>query len=86
MSAPCEHLEGVTFEDFVATECPDCVASGSRWLHLRQCVDCGYVGCCDSSKNRPARAHFSELGHPVVRSIEPGETWGWCYEDETYIR
>ncbi|WP_235986520.1 UBP-type zinc finger domain-containing protein [Burkholderia contaminans] len=56
--------------------------SGSRWVHLRMCLICGHVGCCDSSPNRHASRHFRETGHRLVRSIEPGERWIWCYEDE----
>ncbi len=62
--------------------CPDCLAHGTRWVHLRACATCGRVGCCDSSEGRHAAAHFHESGHPVMRSIEPGEAWRWCYVDE----
>jgi hypothetical protein len=54
-------------------------------VHLRLCLTCGHVGCCDSSPNRHARAHAVRLGHPVVQSFEPGEDWRWCYVDETYV-
>ena len=87
MSAPCDHLVDVTFEDFVAAQCPDCVAVGSRWVHLRQCTACGYVGCCDSSPNRHASRHAAENGeHPTVRSAEPGEVWVWCYVHERGVQ
>ena len=66
--------------------CPQCVALGDSWVHLRVCMTCGQAGCCDSSKNKHARAHFESEGHPVIRSLEPGETWGWCYVDDQYIR
>ena len=62
--------------------CPDCVAIGSRWVHLRMCLVCGHVGCCDNSPNRHATAHFNATGHPLIRSLEPGEDWWWCYVDE----
>ncbi|MEO1365879.1 MAG: NAD-binding protein, partial [Acidobacteriota bacterium] len=62
--------------------CEECLRLGDSWVHLRVCMTCGHVGCCDSSPNRHATAHFHETGHPVVRSLEPGETWGWCYIDE----
>lgn len=65
--------------------CEECLRSGDRWVHLRICMECGHVGCCDSSPNRHATAHFHALGHPVVRSFEPGETWAWCYVDRTYL-
>jgi uncharacterized UBP type Zn finger protein len=63
--------------------CPECVADGhTDWVHLRTCLTCGYVACCDSSPRRHASAHFEETGHPVMRSYEPGETWRWCFVDE----
>ena len=58
---------------------------GDVWVHLRLCLSCGHVGCCDSSKNKHATAHFRESGHPIVQSHQPGETWRWCYVDETYL-
>jgi CPA2 family monovalent cation:H+ antiporter-2 len=58
------------------------VAIGGRWVHLRRCTDCGHVGCCDDSPNRHATAHHDATGHPIIRSLEPGEEWLWCYEDE----
>ena len=64
-------------------ECVDCVAAGHRnWVHLRLCLECGHVGCCDSSPGRHASAHYAEIKHPVVRSIEPNEQWRWCFVDE----
>jgi uncharacterized UBP type Zn finger protein len=62
--------------------CPECRAEGYEvWAHLRKCLDCGAVGCCDSSPYRHASKHHEETGHPVMRSFEPGETWRWCYVD-----
>ncbi len=61
--------------------CEDCLASGGRWLHLRICLQCGKVGCCDDSPNRHASAHALGSGHPLIRSLEPGETWSWCFAD-----
>ncbi|MGN8225188.1 UBP-type zinc finger domain-containing protein [Gracilimonas sp. BCB1] len=66
--------------------CQHCVEQGSSWVHLRMCMTCGYVGCCDSSPNKHARAHFETSEHPIIRSIEPGEEWRWCYIDEQYMR
>jgi uncharacterized UBP type Zn finger protein len=64
-------------------ECPDCVAGGHHdWVHLRLCLECGHVGCCDSSPRRHASAHYADSKHPVMRSIEPNENWRWCFEDE----
>jgi uncharacterized UBP type Zn finger protein len=63
--------------------CPVCLADGyTDWVHLRQCLVCGQVGCCDSSPRRHASAHYAQTGHPVIRSIEPGESWRWCFVDE----
>lgn len=65
--------------------CQECVAAGDTWVHLRECLVCGHVGCCDSSKNKHATKHFLKLGHAVMRSVEPGEEWGWCYVDEVMV-
>jgi uncharacterized UBP type Zn finger protein len=62
--------------------CEECLEIGGSWVHLRMCLTCGKVGCCDSSPNRHASAHFQEEGHPLVRSAEPGEDWVWCYVDQ----
>lgn len=56
---------------------------GARWVHLRRCLDCGHIGCCDSSPNKHATAHFRAIGHPVMQSFEPGEHWKWCFVDNT---
>jgi hypothetical protein len=64
--------------------CEDCLRTGSPWVHLRLCLTCGFVGCCDSSPNRHARRHATLVGHPVVRSFEPGEHWRWCFVDESF--
>jgi uncharacterized UBP type Zn finger protein len=65
--------------------CEECLLLGSPWLHLRLCLTCGHVGCCDSSPMRHARAHAAAATHPIVRSFEPGESWRWCYVDQTYV-
>ena len=62
--------------------CEECLAQGTRWVHLRMCQGCGHVGCCDNSPRRHATAHFRQTQHPVIRSFEPGEHWVWCYVDE----
>ena len=59
------------------TGCLECEQTGSWWVHLRRCAECGHIGCCDDSLNRHARAHFEETGHPIIRSFEPGEAWFW---------
>lgn len=88
MAATCSHVDQVTLLEPPApvTGCPQCLALGDRWVHLRMCQVCGQVGCCDSSPNRHATAHFHETGHPVMRSVEPGEDWSWCYVDELGFR
>ncbi len=80
----CEHLENAPTdtEPHVVGACEDCVREGyTSWVHLRMCLACGHVGCCDSSPRRHATAHFAETGHPVIRSAEPHELWRWCYLD-----
>jgi len=62
--------------------CEECLRDGTRWVHLRLCLACGHIGCCDSSVGRHATGHFKETTHPVMRSIEPGEAWRWCYVDQ----
>ena len=80
----CDHLAAAQpTTPRVEGVCEDCVALGERsWVHLRTCLSCGHVGCCDSSPRRHASAHFAEVGHPVVQSAEPGELWRWCFVDE----
>lgn len=82
--AICQHLK--THDDHRAnTEgCEDCLKIGGEWVHLRRCVHCGHVGCCDSSPNKHATKHYLESHHPVVQSYEPGEHWRWCYVDHSY--
>jgi uncharacterized UBP type Zn finger protein len=64
------------------TGCYECILMGSTWVHLRRCVECGHIGCCDNSPNRHATGHFHETTHPLIQSYEPGEDWFWCYSDE----
>jgi uncharacterized UBP type Zn finger protein len=82
MSLECDHLMEVQFTRPKKHVCEDCVRIGDSWIHLRMCLTCGQVGCCDSSKNKHARKHFQRVGHPLIRSIEPGEGWVWCYIDQ----
>jgi len=84
IEAPCEHLQqsGACTEPRTPSGCEECLRDGTSWVHLRLCLECGHVGCCDSSENRHATAHFHETRHPVMRSFEPGEAWRWCYVDE----
>ena len=82
MTDTCGHLDTVAVVDPSAEGCEDCLRTGGRWVHLRMCQQCGHVGCCDSSPNRHATAHWNETAHPLIRSFEPGEDWWWCYADE----
>jgi hypothetical protein len=66
--------------------CAACLRTGGRWVHLRMCQTCGEIGCCDSSPGRHAAAHARTAGHPIARSVEPGEDWSWCYVDEVMFR
>ena len=84
----CTHLDtiNVTQLPYAVDGCEDCLAMGGVWLHLRICLGCGRVGCCDDSPNRHATAHAQASGHPLIRSLEPGEDWSWCYVDEVALR
>lgn len=84
-SKACKHTAQAKAVAYAKRECPECVAKGDRWVHLRICMICGHVGCCDSSKNRHARAHFEKTRHPIIKSIEPNEDWAWCYLDDGYL-
>jgi hypothetical protein len=81
---PCTHLDHVLVTELpdAVDGCEDCLASGGKWLHLRICLECGHVGCCDSSPGRHASGHARDASHPIIRSLEPGEEWSWCFEDE----
>jgi uncharacterized UBP type Zn finger protein len=79
----CPHLATMNPKSHPRTRgCEECLKSGDTWVHLRLCMHCSHVGCCDNSKNRHATKHFHATKHPIMRSLEPGETWGWCYVDE----
>jgi uncharacterized UBP type Zn finger protein len=82
--ATCTHLDSITVLEPAGevAGCEECLKIGGRWVHLRMCQSCGKVGCCDNSPNRHATAHFQETAHPIIRSLEPGEAWSWCYVDE----
>lgn len=80
--ATCTHRDHIKdVEPHTREGCEDCLAIGGRWVHLRLCLECGHVGCCDSSPNRHASKHAHDSGHPIVQSFEPGEDWRWCYVD-----
>ena len=78
----CRHIETIERVPPKSRVCDECVAMGDTWVHLRACVGCGHVGCCDASKNRHATKHFRATKHPMIRSLEPGEHWMWCYVDQ----
>jgi hypothetical protein len=82
MSEDCTHLDAIKTDAASGDGCVECLQIGGRWVHLRRCTTCAHVGCCDSSPNRHATAHFHSSGHPLVQSFEPGEDWYWCYVDE----
>jgi len=82
MAASCTHTDQIKVTKPGKHVCEECVKTGDRWVHLRMCLTCGNVGCCDSSKNKHATKHFHGVGHPLMRCIEPGERWVWCYIDE----
>lgn len=84
--ASCAHLASVADVTASSTRgCEDCLREGSRWVHLRECLACGHVGCCDNSPRRHATAHFHATSHPIVRSFEPDEDWAWCYPDSLLL-
>lgn len=87
LSAPCQHVAQIKIRHVhrPATGCQDCLKIGGEWVHLRECLTCGHVACCDSSPNRHATKHFHASRHPIVASVEPGEDWTWCYVDERFL-
>ena len=85
MATRCAHLEQIQEVTPSAKGCEDCLRSGDTWVHLRLCLTCGHVGCCDSSKNRHATKHFQATQHAIIKSFEPGEEWGYCYPDDLFF-
>jgi hypothetical protein len=81
----CPHLNQVRDVHPKTHGCEECLKTGDSWVHLRLCLICGHVGCCDSSPNKHATKHFHHTEHPVMRSFEPGENWGWCYVDQVEL-
>ena len=86
MSDGCAHAAAIRDVTASALGCEECLKIGSSWVHLRMCMSCGKIGCCDSSPNRHASRHAAAENHPIARSAEPGEDWSWCYEDELMFR
>jgi len=81
----CSHMTAVPAVPEPPLACAACERDSSRWVHMRMCVTCGSIGCCDSSPGLHALGHFRDTGHPVMRSVEPGESWAWCYIDKAYL-
>jgi hypothetical protein len=81
----CTHRDTIKDVKPNTSGCEECLRTSDPWVSLRMCLSCGHVGCCDSSKNKHATAHFHASGHPVMRSVEPGESWKWCYVDKVYL-
>lgn len=82
---PCSHQDQIQDVTPRTRGCEECLQTGGWWVHLRVCLICGHVGCCDNSPNRHASRHFHDTGHPIIQSFEPGERWRWCYIDETFL-
>lgn len=81
----CKHGKSLKPIEPNSDGCEECLAIGDTWVHLRLCMSCGHVGCCDSSKNKHATKHFHAVKHPVIKSFEPGEEWGYCYPDDEFF-
>lgn len=79
--ATCQHLKSIKKVTPSGDGCKECLEMGDVWVHLRLCMECGHVGCCDDSKNKHATKHFHQIHHPIIFSFEPGEAWGFCYVD-----
>ena len=82
MPDTCAHLDQVADVSPAAQGCVECLDAGGQWVHLRMCMTCGHIGCCDNSPGRHATAHYHSTTHPLIQSFEPGEDWWWCYADE----
>ncbi len=83
MSGTCTHLDHIhQVKPKTPEGCEECLKSGSDWVHLRECLECGHIGCCDSSPNKHATKHFHATKHPIMKSYEPGENWKFCFVDQ----
>lgn len=85
MSETCTHLDQIQGVKPGTPGCEECLELGDTWVHLRLCLICGHVGCCDNSRNKHAAKHFHATNHPLIQSFERGEDWRWCYVDEVYL-
>ena len=88
MDKQCSHLDQIKkgVKPKTPDGCEECLQTGDEWVHLRLCLTCGHVGCCDSSKNKHATKHFHATKHPIIKSFQPGENWGWCFVDEITLK
>ena len=84
--ANCVHTQGLEAVIPRTAGCEECMKDGDWWVHLRLCMECGHVGCCDDSPNKHATKHHHATNHPIIRSLEPGESWGWCYVDQVLVK
>ncbi|MFP2907297.1 ubiquitin carboxyl-terminal hydrolase 14 [Pyxidicoccus sp. 3LFB2] len=85
MAETCDHMEMAGNPEARTDGCEECLKMGDTWVHLRRCLSCGHVGCCDSSRNKHATKHFHQTQHPVIQSFQPGEDWVWCFVDELFV-
>jgi uncharacterized UBP type Zn finger protein len=86
MATTCDHADQIRdVTPGSPDSCEDCIKTGDKWVHLRVCLICGHVGCCDNSPNKHATAHFHETGHPIIQSYEKGEGWRWCFPDDAAL-
>jgi uncharacterized UBP type Zn finger protein len=86
MTPSCQHTAQVrAVEARTPGGCEECLTQGTRWVHLRLCQECGHVGCCDNSPGKHATKHYHRSQHAIIRSLEPGEDWSWCYPDQLFI-
>jgi uncharacterized UBP type Zn finger protein len=85
MAGICAHLDQVQDVEPDSTGCNECLQMGSSWVHLRLCLTCGHVACCDSSPNQHATKHYRATSHPAIQSFQPDEDWGYCYPDDMFV-
>ena len=83
--AECKHLDQINDVTPSSSGCEECLVLGDTWVHLRMCLTCGRVACCNSSKNKHATKHYEASNHPLIESAQPGEDWRWCYIDQVFI-
>lgn len=85
MATSCKHLEQAGDPAPRTPDgCEECLKAGEEWVHLRRCLTCGHIGCCDDSKNKHATQHYRKVKHPVIQSFQPDESWRWCFVDELF--